>query len=208
MRASNLFSSPFLAKTCFCFLLLPLSLSKANATEIDLLVLYTPGLAAAYDGDASTRINHMIAVTNSIYSDSEMDLSVRAVASVEVDYPDTGASLDALYAATDGSHAAFSNVNALREQYGADMVTVFRPYDYSHGNCGIAWIGGYGTNGNMSGQWKNYMVSHVSATTCPDYVTANELGDNRGVSHCRGKDGAGGRVPHRALKNKGRWGIP
>ncbi len=34
------------------------------AETIDLMVLHSPGLAARYQGDAQTRIQHMINVTN------------------------------------------------------------------------------------------------------------------------------------------------
>ncbi|MEN9532085.1 MAG: hypothetical protein RIQ83_1309, partial [Pseudomonadota bacterium] len=56
------------------------------AETIDLMVLHSPGLAARYQGDAQTRIQHMINVTNQIYAASGLDLTVRAVHSQQVTY--------------------------------------------------------------------------------------------------------------------------
>ena len=39
---------------------------KRALTTVDLLVLYTAGAASRYGGDAPTRIQHLVAVTNQI----------------------------------------------------------------------------------------------------------------------------------------------
>ncbi len=170
----------------------PLSLA---ITTVDVLVLYTPGLTSRYDGAPETRINHLFSVTNQSYLSSGLDIQIRLVHSEQVAYPDDGDSGDALRAITLQTHSAFTNVPALRTQYGADMVLLYRPYMNGHNSCGIAWLGGYGASGNM--QWSpGYMFAHVSATLCGDYVTGHELGHNMGLHHSRRQAPAGGTFPY------------
>ncbi|WP_163833587.1 zinc-dependent metalloprotease [Spartinivicinus ruber] len=172
------------------------SASVASQTEIDVLVLYTPGAASLYGGNPNARIDHLMAVTNQVYQDSNLNLKLRAVHTHHINYPDTGNAGDALKALTYKSDPAFDQVNQLREQYGADMVMLYRPYHSSHASCGVAWIGGYKSNGNLSNSYyKNYMYSHVAISTCGEYVTSHELGHNMGLLHSRIQDGSGGTYP-------------
>jgi hypothetical protein len=163
------------------------------AGTIDVLVLYTPGTAERYNGNPETRINHLFNVSNQVYRDSGLDLQIRPVHLEQVDYPDNTSSTAALYDVTLKLDPAFSSVEQLREEYGADMVLMYRPYTAEQGNCGVAWIGGYNSNGDFSAPWlKSYMYSHVSISTCGDYVTAHELGHNMGLNHSRLQNGSGG----------------
>jgi hypothetical protein len=167
--------------------------SFAANNVIDVLVVYTKGTADAYGGDPTTRINQLFQVTNQIYLDSGVDLEVRVANTLMVDYTDDNSAETALHDITYNRHQAFSSVAVARAQANADMVIFYRPYKAVHGNCGLAWVGGLGTNGDFSDPaLKDFMYAHIAFDGCGDFMTAHELGHNMGLRHSRKQDGEGG----------------
>jgi peptidyl-Asp metalloendopeptidase len=188
----------------FKFASVLLSLSALTATPsaiaantvIDVLVAYTPAVGQAYSGDPTTRINQLFALTNQIYADSGVALELNLVKTVQVNYTDDNSAETALNHITQASDAAFAGIPALRDQFKADMVILYRPYKQVQQACGVAWIGGNQTNGVFSSAYKGYMYSTLAISTCPDFVTAHELGHNMGLAHSRKQDGVGGTFPY------------
>ncbi len=171
--------------------------ARAANTVIDVLVIYTQGTADAYGGDPTTKINQLFQLSNQIYVDSGINLELRVAKTQVVNYTDDNTAQTALNDITYGSNSAFSIVPALRDQYKADMVVLYRPYKSIQGGCGVAWINGIGSNGDFSNSsLKNYMFAHLAINTCGDYVTAHELGHNMGLKHSRKQDGSGGTFPY------------
>lgn len=165
--------------------------ADSNRVVIDLLVVYNQAANEIYAGSAETRVNHLIDVSNQIFVDSKIDLEIRAVYIGEIAYEGNYDSSTALDHITFKSHPAFSEIDALRANYGADMVVLMRPYA-DDGSCGMAWIGGYGTEGDFSHpQEKDYAYAHI-AIDCGTYLLAHELGHNMGLNHSRLQDGTGG----------------
>ncbi|HZZ92470.1 MAG TPA: Ig-like domain repeat protein [Usitatibacter sp.] len=151
---------------------------------VDILMVYTSGLAADLGPALQTRFQQLIASANTMFADSGVAVTMRVVGSVQVNYTDDESvsdSVGALYDITPGSgsvNAAFGNVETLRTQYGADMVTLLRD-GYSNGGDGVAWVGGATLN-------PAYMYSVMTGCTMScDWVWVHELGHNFGNAHDR-----------------------
>lgn len=168
------------------------SLNNANSI-IDVLALYTPGANKLYNGHAQTRINQLIAIANQIYADSEVAITLRPVFHSEVSYSDSTNMDKALDALTKRSDAAFASVDALRATYGADLVMLFRPQGAELNRCGLANLGGFRTQGDMSSSNEKAYAFSTMAIDCPvSSVIAHELGHNMGLTHSHLEDGFGG----------------
>jgi hypothetical protein len=160
-------------------------------TTIDLMILYTTGMASRYPDTLATRLNHLVAEANAAYENSEVDIFLRLVHSQEIAYPDETTNSTALTALTYNTEP-FDQIESLRLLHGADLVTLVRPFDYdNHSGCGIAWL--LGSNGSFTGD-ASYGYSVVSegseqigSTTwyCSDLTMPHELGHNMGSHHDR-----------------------
>ncbi|WDE07919.1 hypothetical protein SG34_014130 [Thalassomonas viridans] len=178
-------------------------------TTLDVMALYTDGVEAQYGNSVETRLNQIISVSNKVFSDSNLDIELRLVHQQSVNYSDSVSPEQALTDLTCdfdvlqtqdicNRGAAFSQVDDLREQYGADLVLLMRPYSSAHnGVCGIAWVGGYGTDGDFSHPiWRETAMGVIGMDgPCGDWVTAHELGHNMGLTHSSLQDSEGGTLP-------------
>lgn len=160
---------------------------------IDVLTLYTPGAAALYPHGVQTRINQLISVANQIYADSGVKITLRPVYHGLVDYNDSDDMDTALNHLMEKTDSAFSEVDSLRETFGADLVMLFRPAQAGEGRCGLAPVGGFSTNGDFSSTAERDTAYSYVAVDCPvDLVAAHELGHNMGLTHSHLEDGSGG----------------
>lgn len=163
-----------------------------NGTFFDVLVLYTKDFAETYPGDELyAQISYLMGVANTSYNNSEINLSARVVELQEVDYTDEGMLSDALNDLTSGK-GVFSDVPALRNQSGADLVTLLRVFTDTNDVCGLAW-----QMTSLSSSFEKYAYSVVQVGRisfgggfkfCTDQTLAHEMGHNMGCAH---EDGNG-----------------
>jgi hypothetical protein len=154
---------------------------------VDLMILYTQGMNAKTG--LQTRLNNIVALANQAYIDSNVNMRIRLVGTQLIsNYTDANANKTALNDLTN-AQGAFANVPALRQQFGADLVALIRPFDYANQtNCGQAWING-AMGGAMDANLGYSVISDgtdpVSRSYCTDYTLAHETGHNLGSAHDR-----------------------
>ena len=148
----------------------------STSASIDVLVLYDKEVQSSYT-DVTSRINHLFAVSNNIYSDSKLKITINAKKILFFD-AQTHPALDEI--------ANSTQINALREQYHADTVLIYQVNPNGEvGQCGVA----YGASSYaQTSFFKNAMYAQVEIN-CPSDTTAHEIGHNMGLLHSHLQDG-------------------
>jgi hypothetical protein len=171
-----------------------------DGTVIDIMVLYTDGMAAAYPGSKiDTKIQNLIDVANNAFVNSHIDTQFRLVHSAEVNYPDDspGGMRQALDDLTDNL-GVFSGVDDQRTTYGADHVSLLRRFVDE--GCGMAWLI-KGTDSAYNSTL-SYAVVHEGSKTdgsgwyCSEQNFGHELGHNLGCAHDIANAGSEGKFPY------------
>jgi hypothetical protein len=193
----------------------PVMAAAASSTAtVDVVLGYSPGFAADHGGTsgAVTRLNYLVDVANTAYTNSGINAKVRLVHAMQVTYTDSSSNDSTLqkltgYDTTTNHQTtpdpAFNALRAARDQYGADLVSLVRSYrDPENDGCGIAWLIGGGQSGiSTSDSYFGYSVvsDGTDAGTdghtyyCLDETLAHEMGHNMGAAHdvetSKGDDG-------------------
>ncbi len=161
---------------------------------IDLLVVTTPGFAAKHGSNAAARIDQLVAQTNQAMIDSEVAIRIRLVGVRETAYSDVTTNTSALNEITGVSSrpATLSNVPTWRNETGADLVMLLRPFNRAGNvNCGQAWVTGSGVRSAAGEANYGYSVvsegadSDGSGVYCEDTTFSHEIGHNLGLMHDR-----------------------
>lgn len=169
-----------------------LSVDLSNA-QIDVFAYYNQALIDHYGDEvaAQARVLQLTELTNEIYANSGVRAELNVVEFKWVDVPQTADNHDVLvdmFNERDG----FELIAQDQQRSGADITVFYRPY-LGDGYCGLAYVGGLDTNGDMRNQ-ERYMRSVVAAD-CSSYVNSHEIGHNAGLQHSRREDGVGGTFP-------------
>jgi len=188
------------------------------ATTVDLVIGYTSGFAARLGGQsqARTRLNFLVEIANQAYINSQVDGQLRLVHAMQVNYPDATTNRSALFELSGvscvpasggqlpdggvsctqvGQPAALQPLIAAREQYGADLVSLVRKFEFPENqSCGIAWMlgGGQSAIDSSSAAFGMSIVSDSGGNqfpdetnTCREDYLAHEVGHNMGQQHDR-----------------------
>lgn len=141
--------------------------ASEETTLIDTLVLYSPTLQNDYHDEVETRIEHLMEVTNTIFTESQLPIKINPIQLLPYAMDDAAKSSTVIT-----TLQADHNISDLRDRYGADLVIIYRR-KVANDNCGIAYI-----NDGRS----DYSFAHISID-CSDYYTAHEVGHTLGLYH-------------------------
>ncbi len=149
---------------------------------VDLMIVYTNGLAASLGSNLQTRLNFLVTRSNTAYADSEIAITLRLVNSTQVTYSDATDNSTALNAITPASGTydgvTFGTIETIRTSVGADLVALLRNGGTFSGS-GVAWVGSTSPN-------PAYMYSVITGCTAGcESVFIHELGHNMGNMHDR-----------------------
>jgi hypothetical protein len=164
----------------------PIAEASTGLTTVDVLVAYTTAARLA-SSDIMADINLAVALTNRAYYDSSVSLRIRLRGTIPVTgYDETRTSYSATladltgiaqYGSTATGRAAFAPTRRMRDQIGADLVTLVR---VGGGFCGQGWL-----IEAPSAQTAPYGYSQFSLDCISAFVMAHELGHNMGLRHDR-----------------------
>ncbi len=109
-----------------------------SAGTIDVLVVYSNQTAAAAGASIGTQIQQAIDSANLAYANSGISTRLRLVHYGQTNYSESGDFYTDLNRLTSVGDGYMNDVDAAREAYGADLVSLF----VENGQyCGLAWVG-------------------------------------------------------------------
>jgi subtilisin-like proprotein convertase family protein len=151
-----------------------------TAAIVDVLMLWTPEARVDAGGLAAiqARAEAAVSATNAAYEASGIATRMRLVHSGEANYSEAGRSYETILTQlTNQGDGALDEVHALRDAYGADLVSmlIMNPT-----YCGVAWLDPFNPASGFS----------LVTWDCDALVNAHEWGHNFGCCHAPG-DGGG-----------------
>lgn len=185
--------SHYLVCLWLSFSLLLMAGVAQSAPVVDILVLYVDAAEQTRSGrDIDARISSYIEYSNKAFENSNVDMRLRLVGSekIDVDYTTvTGANLGAL--------RSNREVAQLRQQYGADLVTLINLRQPMSGGyvCGVAYVpSGNSSTGQLASNAASVAFSLVGVD-CGLNTFVHELGHNMGLGHSHTQGSQGGVWP-------------
>ncbi len=161
---------------------------KNEISNIGLMVIITKSSDILYNNDPESRINHLIAVTNQIFIESNVNIRIELRKIERLEYSDNNDPDTILNDLVNKTAPAFANLNLMRYTTGSDLVMFMRPINNNDKCCGLAKTNGLYNTLIFS---RDTMFSFVGID-CLDIAMAHEIGHNLGLKHSERESGEGG----------------
>ena len=165
------------------------STAQAAPEVIDTLVLYQPEVSQTTNGrDINARIVSYIEYTNQAYINSGVNLRLRLVAAKPINKRWTYVNSENL-----GALRGDREVASMREQYGADVVSVINLRQPMQGGyvCGIGYVPPGSSNGQLASNAES-LAFNLVGVDCGYSTFAHEVGHNMALGHSAAQDTGGG----------------
>ena len=162
------------------------------ASILDVLVVYSAAARTAAGSIAviENQIRETFAYTNQAYANTGLALRINLVGTREVTYTENGLCSTALDRITNTTDGVMDDVAALRDQTGADLVSLW----VHRGDCGgVAWV--MRTNDQTFARNAYSVTITESSTFWRNVSFAHELGHNMGSTHDRANSSGQGLFP-------------
>ncbi|MFT4806211.1 MAG: hypothetical protein ACI9YE_003443 [Psychroserpens sp.] len=177
--------------------------------KITVLFIYSSDFANEYRDNTQLRLQQLINTANQSFADSTLPVEFQIAGTVEVEYDKFNSDMDLITQLTCDLDTLqikgdcirdenFSFVSSLRSSSKADIISFVRPYHSSSLNtCGLGWVTGAGTNGDLSNPlWKETAVNIINVDgPCTEWTFSHEIGHNLGLNHGSLQDNEGGVYP-------------
>ncbi len=167
----------------------------ATANQIDVLVVWTPRARNAVGGTTDaiqSLVLSAVANANLTYSNSGVNARLRLVHSAEVSLTESSSISTDLSALTSPSDGTIDAVHTLRQQYGADVVTLLGSGYAAAGACGVGYL-----MATPSTSFASYAFNVVDQSCAAGYLSyAHEVGHNQGLQHDPGNAGSSPSQPY------------
>ncbi|MBT3638566.1 MAG: hypothetical protein HN531_16665, partial [Opitutae bacterium] len=154
---------------------------NGDANLIDLLVVYPSAVRSEVGSTAAVEaaIASAVADSNLCYRTSLVPMQIRVVHMAEVVYTPTGLLDTDLSRLKNPSDGSMDNVHTLRDQYGADLVSLLTTTSDSGGLASTM------QRPSLSFESSGFNVNVWNQLGAPSYTLAHEIGHNMGCLHNR-----------------------
>ena len=170
------------------------AMAADGAPQVDVMVVWTPAARTAVGGTSAaieSLVLSAVANANLAYTNSAANVRLRLVYSGELSFTEGNISTD-LTAVASPNDGRADNVHSLRNQYGADIVTLIGSGYAAAGACGIGYI-----MQAASTSFASNAFNVVDQSCAAGYLSyAHEVGHNQGIHHDPGNASSAPAYPY------------